>query len=56
MIESTKEIQTTHHSVHDIIDIQEVELVTSQLGYKDLFDNMLNERAYSTVYLLKPHY
>jgi len=49
MIKDRTKIQTTDHSVHEITDSKEVELATSQIGYKDLFDNMLNGCAYYKV-------
>lgn len=49
IIDTTKKISTAGRAVHDIIDIKNVDLVTSQVGYKDLFDNMPNGCVYYKV-------
>jgi signal transduction histidine kinase len=47
MVENTKKIQTGYvSSVYDIPDSNEAEITVSQVGYKDLFDNMPNGCAY----------
>jgi len=48
-IEDTQEKQNPPHFVHDGIDMEEVEVVISQVGYKALFDNMPNGCAYYKV-------
>ena len=46
MIEDTKKIQIGYDFVHDVPDSNEDEIMVSQVGYKDLFDNMPNGCAY----------
>ena len=51
MLEKTKEMPITNYSVTDVTAIKTVELVTSPVGYEDLFDNMPNGCAYYKVLL-----
>lgn len=49
MLRKSKTIQTVDHSVYGITDTKESEVAMSQIGYKDLFDNMPNGCAYYRV-------
>lgn len=49
MVDITQEIQISDNSVHNINDTKKAEWVSSQVGYKNLFENMPNGCAYYKV-------